>query len=332
MNMFNKKIGPILLKEESYMDTYISEMLKLKSNASDSFKEQIDDKLKLIKWGKKGEDSITYQLKSSGLDMYILHDIYYESKLINAQIDFLVITRKHIYVIESKYLSGNIEIDSMGNFKRTNIKNNSGPTGIESPVTQNEKHLLVLNELINENREKLIPKILLNPKIKNRFKPLVVLSNPKMYLETKDADIKIKNQVVRADRIIAYITENDAASKNKTLSNKDMYELSRFFLNKGILKKSRSEENYIKSLQQFRTAYDNEKKKYEEELKKRLYEYRKEKINQENKPGYLIFKNVDIDNLIKYKPTTIEELLSIPGFGKVRANDYGEDILKILNS
>lgn len=113
MNMFNKKIGPILLKEESYMDTYISEMLKLKSNASDSFKEQIDDKLKLIKWGKKGEDSITYQLKSSGLDMYILHDIYYESKLINAQIDFLVITRKHIYVIESKYLSGNIEIDSM---------------------------------------------------------------------------------------------------------------------------------------------------------------------------------------------------------------------------
>lgn len=336
MNIFNKNfdknIGPVFLKENSHMDFYYGEMMKLKSGSPESFRKQIDEKLKYVKWGKKGEDYISYQLKSSRMDMYILHDVYFESKYVNAQIDFLIITRKHIYIIESKYLSGNIEIDSLGNFKRTGLKNSPEPSGMESPVTQNEKHILALEEACILSSRRIIGKIFFNAKTGDRYKPLVVFSNPKMYLETKNADDRIKNMVVKADRIIAYIAENDASSKNRALNDKDMYALAKFFLDKGTLKKPYSVAKDGKTLDKFRTAYENEKKKYEECIRENLRSYRSEKSRIENKKPYYIFKDADIDNLVKYKPSSIEELLKIPGFKQFKADRYGRDILEIINN
>jgi len=43
--------------------------------------------------------------------MYILHDIYLEVDGLSAQIDYIVVTRKIIFIIECKNLIGNIEVD-----------------------------------------------------------------------------------------------------------------------------------------------------------------------------------------------------------------------------
>lgn len=96
----------------------------------------------------------------SGMDMYILHDIYLEVHGLSAQIDYIVITRKHIYVIECKNLIGNIEIDHTGSFIRTyELFGKKIKEGIYSPITQNERHLQVLKE-IGENKSNFLTKML----------------------------------------------------------------------------------------------------------------------------------------------------------------------------
>ena len=43
------------------------------------------------------------------------------------------------------------------------------------------------------------------------------------------------------------------------------------------------------------------------------------------------FNNQQMMDLIKNKPTTIEELIKISGFGKVKCEKYGQAILELLN-
>ena len=119
MGLFTKKIGPVFLKETSDTSEFIEKMQVLKEEAAGDTRKAIEKQISLAKYGEIGENNVAFELKSSGMDMYILHDIYLETEALSAQIDYLVVTRKHIYVIECKNLIGNIEIDSNGNFVRT---------------------------------------------------------------------------------------------------------------------------------------------------------------------------------------------------------------------
>jgi len=66
-----------------------------------------------------GEDNIAYELTNSGIDMYVLQDLYLEHNGLSAQIDYMAFTRNSTYIIESKNLMGNVSIDKDGNFIRT---------------------------------------------------------------------------------------------------------------------------------------------------------------------------------------------------------------------
>ena len=85
-------------------------MNSLLSKATGSIKEKIEEQIKYAEAGLLGEKQIAFELKNSGIDMYVLHDIYLEKGDLSAQIDFLLITRRHLYVIECKNLFGNIEL------------------------------------------------------------------------------------------------------------------------------------------------------------------------------------------------------------------------------
>ena len=110
MGLFDKKIGPVFLKEDSDAEKFIAEMSKLSEQASGDLKTEIDKQIKMAKVGLEGEKNIIFELKNSGIDMYILHDIYLEYGDKGAQIDFLIFTRKRQYVVECKNLIGNITI------------------------------------------------------------------------------------------------------------------------------------------------------------------------------------------------------------------------------
>lgn len=66
----------------------------------------------------------------------------------------------------------------------------------------------------------------------------------------------------------------------------------------------------------------------------KLKDYRLQKSREENVKPYYIFTDVQINDLLLKIPKTKEELLAVKlavnGFGKVKVEKYGQEILEIL--
>ncbi|WP_294299815.1 HRDC domain-containing protein [uncultured Chryseobacterium sp.] len=60
--------------------------------------------------------------------------------------------------------------------------------------------------------------------------------------------------------------------------------------------------------------------------------WRSEKAKEQNLPSYFIATNKELLSVAKYKPAKKEELLDIKGFGKHKIENYGEEILELLES
>jgi ribonuclease D len=70
----------------------------------------------------------------------------------------------------------------------------------------------------------------------------------------------------------------------------------------------------------------------EEKILYALKEWRSEKAKEQNLPSYFIATNKELMSVAKYKPAKKEELRDIKGFGKHKIENYGEEILEILDS
>ncbi|MCQ9633793.1 HRDC domain-containing protein [Chryseobacterium sp. WG23] len=70
----------------------------------------------------------------------------------------------------------------------------------------------------------------------------------------------------------------------------------------------------------------------EEQILNALKLWRSEKAREQNLPTYFIASNKELISVAKYKPAKKEELLEIKGFGKHKIENYGEEILEILES
>lgn len=175
MELFQKKIGPVFLKGDSDATVFIDKMHQLESKAtSPELKQEIQKQTKLASYGAIGEQNIAYELKNSGMDMYILHDVCLEHEDLTAQIDYIIITRKKIFIIECKNLIGNIEIDSQGNFIRTyEMFGKKVKEGIYSPVTQNQRHLNVLKACRKEAKGNFITKMAFEHYFDDNHKSLI---------------------------------------------------------------------------------------------------------------------------------------------------------------
>ena len=60
--------------------------------------------------------------------------------------------------------------------------------------------------------------------------------------------------------------------------------------------------------------------------------WRTEKAKDQNLPVYFIATNKELLSIAKYKPIKKEELRDIKGFGKHKIENYGEEIIEILES
>lgn len=355
MGIFTKAIGPVFLKETSDVDTYITKLQELLPNAEGENINLIQKQLNIANAGKYGESNIAFELKNSGMDMYILHDIYLEYGDLSAQIDYLVITRKHIFIIECKNLIGNIEIDNTGTFiRKYEFSGKFIKEGVYSPITQNQRHLQVLKEVRKNSKRNIISKMLFEKNFENIHQSIVVLANPKTCLNVKYAPKEIKQQVIRADQLITYIRKKDAESKDE-MSNDFMLGLANFYLEQNKPERSDYAQKYEKLLHSVnhQVSLDkapvndiNNKKfpqnqpaptgdnieKYKEDVTKRLKEYRLKQSRAEGIKPYYIFNDAQMADLLKKMPRTKEDLLNVSGFGNVKVQKYGEDIIKILFS
>lgn len=63
-----------------------------------------------------------------------------------------------------------------------------------------------------------------------------------------------------------------------------------------------------------------------------LKEWRTEKAEKLQLKNYMICHNSELIDLAMYKPSNLDELKQIKGFGQQKADKFGEDILIILNA
>lgn len=235
MMFFSKKgsLGTIFLKEDENIEVHINKMKDLASKATGELKKEIETQIRFSRSGKDGEDNIAYELKNSGLDMYVLQDLYLEYNELSSQIDYIVIARNKTYIIESKNLNGNIEVDKDGNFIRTYTLNNEYVMeGMYSPITQNERHKEIIKQIMLGNSGLIMSKII-DKLFDSWFQAVVVLANPKTILNDKNAPLKIQNQIIRADGLIRYIKDCEIKG-NETRNNEDMLNLAQKFLKRNV--------------------------------------------------------------------------------------------------
>lgn len=271
MGLFSKP-EIVILKESSDAKIYLKKLEDILPKAKGDLKDRIQKEIAITKAGIVGEENILFELKNSGMDMVVLHDIYIETQDgRGAQIDFIVFAEGGVFLIECKNLVGNIEIDSKGNFIRTiEYGGKKHKEGIYSPITQNERHLSVLVDRRKEDK-KFLSKMFVQAGTDIYFTTLVVLANPKTIVNDRYAKREIKNQVIRADQLIKVIKEkNDSTSKLMKYSKTDMKYAAQAILDKNIelrkdyfvkfeemLKELEAQENLIETDQDNKSSEEN---------------------------------------------------------------------------
>lgn len=348
MSFFNKLKGPVFLKENSNTQEQIDRLKELETSLNVEGAKLIKQDIRNLEYGMVGEKSIEYELRNSHMPMYILHDIYLEYGDLSAQIDYLVFTKKLCFVIESKNLYGNIEINNAGDFVRTiEFGRSKKKEGIYSPITQNQRHIDLMKKLRMNSKNNFLTKLIVDKKFEDGNKSIVVLSNPKTVLNAKFAKKEVKEKVIRADQLVKYITDAYKQSSNPAISDKNLLEWASFYKqlhkesvkdytkkyevykvtnNLETIKKVVSQKSEDKAMPVMQKAAPVNKIGLYEELKT----YRLNKSREENFKAYTIFTNKQLEALVEKMPTTKDGLLAVEGFGETKANKYGLDIVRIM--
>lgn len=333
MALFQKKIGPVFLKKDSDSSVFIEKLEQLAERATGELAETIEKQINIARYGEMGENNIIFELKNSSMDMYIIHDLCLAVGDLFAQIDFLVITRKCVYIIECKNLIGNIDIDNSGAFVRTySFHGKREKEGIYSPITQNERHMQVIKEVRKESRKNVVTKYFFDKYFDENYQSIVVLANAKTCLNAKYAPKDIKEQVIRADQLITHIRKQDLKSNNHEMSNDEMLELANFFLDKDIPERSDYAQKYEEMLGQMKSKSNEENVCGTDDVIRRLKEFRLTQSHSERIKPYYIFNDAQMNELIQRMPKNKEELLKVSGFGNVKVEKYGDEILRIIHS
>lgn len=231
----HSKIGPTFLKETSDLRRFengLKELLDLSKKSKSNIACKIQDELTKARMGSYGEDNIIYYLKNSDIDMIILQDINLKYGELKAQIDFLIITRKKIYVLECKNLYGNIEIDSNNNWIRTSSRDSKDyREGIESPITQNDHHLNIIKLIREDTKHTDKEKDEYEKFFNDNYKSLVVLANDRTILDIDpNANKDISNIVIKGDQLINKIKELDSEEHKINRTNDEMHKIASIFL------------------------------------------------------------------------------------------------------
>ncbi len=336
---------PVFTKEFKESNKQLEDLIKLKDKVKEEKTKYILKDINNIKQGLEGERRVAYELENSFIPMLVLHDLRIEVDGHIAQIDFLLITDYFICVLETKLLNGDISINNLGEFTR---KTKYKIEGVYSPIVQNERHIKILKQLFKKHS---IAKMV-------EIDSLVIMANPKSIIRRQYAPKDIKNKIIRYDQIVNMIETKNKLYKSKgSMSEDKMYNISNFLINQHkeatydyIKKYSLSAEDFkpLAELNNLKTNNINKEKNISEDLEKEidvnlldnnidklifnyLKNFRLTKSKIENKKAYMIFSNNTLEQLVERKPSNKEELLAIDGFGKVKVDNYGDEILAIIN-
>ena len=80
--------------------------------------------------------------------------------------------------------------------------------------------------------------------------------------------------------------------------------------------------------------YEDKEIKFENSEQENLYNklrlWRSEEARKQELPAYIIFNNITLFQIAKYKPSSEMDLMKINGIGKVKLEKYGSNLIKIV--
>lgn len=326
---------PHFYKAGSDAKRQLEQLQEIHRNASSSIKARIEQDIKMLQYGIAGEEQVAFELNNSYLPIIVLHDLHIEFDGLSAQIDYLIITNKVSLIVECKNLYGDIEVNSNGDFiRKMEYNRRRKKEGIYSPITQNKRHIEMIKKVRLTSKTNIITKALFEKYFDDNYKTVVVLANPKTVIDMRYAKKEVKEQIIRCDQLIEHIKKLMKESKNAVLSEKEMYELADFFL-------SLHTDNTV----DYTTKYQIEKPGTEESvppdisitsveetlLYKELKQFRYDISKADGIKPYLVYTNSQLAGLISVMPKNLDEMKKVPGFGDVKCQKYGKEILDIIN-
>ncbi|QUW21455.1 NERD domain-containing protein [Sporosarcina sp. Marseille-Q4063] len=323
---------PIIVKHGDSMDLEIARLQKeLADKKSPDDRKKIEQQIKYLEIGKAGEQSLLFELTNSFLPMMILHDVYIEHKGLNAQFDFIIVTRKFFMVIEVKKYYGNITVNEKGEFIRT-VNRGSRTVfkeGMYSPVRQVERQVEVLQSMLKDH------KIIERTPILHA----VAFANEKTVIDLKKAPKNIKDKVFRSDGIVTFLKAELAKKSPMHFFDKRMQDFAEYIkgqhINKHLLENPDEEEvSFYTEEEEVPVAATVEVEPVpvsNEDLEVKLKEFRKKTADESGRKAFHIFTNKTLDSLIEIKPTTLEDLRKVPGIGDKKIEEFGAELVGIIN-
>ncbi len=332
MEFFKQFNETIFYKKDSELEYQLNALKKLSKEYPSN--DSIARRLKICELGYNGEHEIEYELKNANLGMYVLHDINLKYKDLTAQIDYIIITKAKIYFVECKNLVGDITVNERGEFIREyTYGNRKAKESIYSPIRQAERHIEIFKKIWKEKNTSIIDKIRYKT-MDNWYKPLVVLSNSKSILNLKKCPKELKNKIVKSDLLVNYIKEDiNNTDKEYYWKEKTMHECAYSLRD---IYHQEIERDYEKELRDWAkkniTLEKIEKSIDNENIKKKLIEFRKEKAKDKKIPAYYIFNNAEMDLLIKHRPKDLMELENLKILSPTKIKFHGQEIIDAINN
>ena len=359
-DMFGKLKTTMFYKDFEESTQNKNNLEKLIANeANITTKKSLEYQLSILKKGDKGESDVARTLKTSYLPIVCLHNIRLElSKDEIAQIDFILITHKFLMVLEVKDLNTSlIKINENGEFIRVQKSNDTSENGMPSPIEQNDTHIRVLKQFLKQNN------ILKSVPIYSE----IIMTNCNSLIDRSNAPIDIKNKIHKVEALPKIISEQlKLQQSSPTISKAKMIKFAELlveankpkYMNYAGRFKAQSivtepiKTNYAKIKDVKNEAIKNNtnqslnnntfkvatnisktiKKKTDEEIIEALKIYRSDVVKAKNLKPYYVYKDDSIKDIAKKRPKTKEDLLEIQGIGPKTIDNYGDDILKIVNS
>lgn len=263
--------------------------------------------------GKYGEYLTLTQLNKIISYKKILLNLYIPMKNnTTTEIDLIMIHKTGIYVIESKNFTGKIR----GKYNWRNWTQRLPDEQIKefyNPIKQNEMHIAYLRKILaNVYDGKYFSYIVFSERCNlncvTRYGNYSVLRRSYLLSNIKRR-IRGNNNIINVDKIDEiYNTLKKYSNVNDEIKEKHIENIKNNNFNKKVIKKS----------------YDK--------IITDLKEYRLNCSKKENIPSYIIFNDQTMYSLANARPKNIYQLTFIKGFGEVKIEKYGKDIINIINN
>lgn len=182
----------------------LNELLQ-RPDATDAVRERIQKEIRNIRAGAKGEAEAAYEINfhlGTSRNWAVIHDLRLEWQGRVAQIDHLLISRTlGLWVCESKHFAEGVSINEQGEFTAFHDRR---AYGVPSPIEQNRKHALLLQQVMGSSIVSLPTRLglALRPTVET-----VVLVSKGARITRPKANIDGLDRVIKADQLRTMLTK-----------------------------------------------------------------------------------------------------------------------------